>query len=135
MTIEELEARLMVLEDKHRTLEDIEDIKKLQSIYGYYVERGQLDEAADLFSDRPDVSCGPTNGLMVGKDNVRIMFSSQRPFGVFEGNKPDDYLHIAIPVSGVIDIAVDGLTANGRWYALMYLCNATPGGGAVLGHV
>jgi hypothetical protein len=61
------------------------------------------------------------------------MFSSQRPFGVFQGGKPDDYLHITMPVSGVVDVEVDGETAKARWYALMYLCNATPGGGAVLG--
>jgi hypothetical protein len=133
MIIEELEARLKVLEDKNRELQDVEEIKKLQRIYGYYVERGRLDEAADLFSDSPDVSCGPSYSLMVGKENVRRMFSSQRPFGVFEGTKPDDYLHITIPVSGVVDVDGDGKTAKARWYALMYLCNATPGGGAVFG--
>jgi hypothetical protein len=133
MTIEELEARLKVLEDKNRELQDVEEIEKLQRIYGYYVERGHLDEAADLFSDRPDVSCGPSNGLMVGKENVRKMFSSEKPFGVFEGAKPEDYLHITMPVSGVVDVDADGITAKARWYGLMYLCNATPGGGAVFG--
>jgi hypothetical protein len=38
-----------------------------------------------------------------------------------------------MPVSGVVDVDADGKTAKARWYALMYLCNATPGGGAVLG--
>ena len=61
MKIEELEARLKVLEDKNRKLEDVEEIKKLQRIYGYYVERGHLDEVADLFSDRPDVSLVSSN--------------------------------------------------------------------------
>jgi len=133
MKIEELEARLKVLEVKNRNLHDVEEIKKLQRIYGYYVERGQLDELADLFSDSPDVSFGPSYNVMVGKDNVRRMFSSQRPFGVFQGTKPDDYLHITMPVSGVVDVDADGKTAKARWYALMFLCNATPGGGAVIG--
>jgi hypothetical protein len=133
MKIEQLEARLKLLEDHNRTLQDVEEIKKLQRIYGYYVERGQLDEVADLFSDSPDVSFGPSYNVVVGKDNVRRMFSSQRPFGVFQGTKPDDYLHITMPVSGVVDVDVYGKTAKARWYALMYLCNATPGGGAVFG--
>ena len=133
MNIEELEARLKTLEDKNRKLDDVEEIKKLQRIYGYYVERGNLDEIVDLFSDSPVVSFGPSYKVMVGKDNVKREFSSQRPFGVFEGKKPDDYLHITMPVSGVVDVAVDGHTAQARWYALMYLCNASPGGGAVLG--
>lgn len=133
MTIEELEARLKVLEDKNQRLQDVEDIKKLQRIYGYYVERGQLDEIVDLFSDRPDVSFGPSYKVNVGKEAVRKGFSSKTPFGVFEGPIPDDYLHITMPVSAVVDLAEDGLTAKARWYALMYLCNASPGGGAVLG--
>jgi len=131
--LEEVEARLKVLEDGNRKLQDVEDIKKLQRIYGYYVERGQLDEVVDLFSDSPDVSFGPSYSVNVGKENVRRMFSSERPFGVYKGPKPDDYLHITMPVSGVVDVDVDGKTAKARWYALMYLCNATPGGGAVLG--
>jgi hypothetical protein len=133
MTIEELEARLKVLEDQNRRLQDVEEIQKLQRIYGYYVERGQLDEVAELFSDRPDVSFGPSYHVLIGKENVRKMFSSERPFGVFQGPKPDDYLHITMPVSGVVDVDVDGKTAKARWYALMYLCNASPGGGAVIG--
>lgn len=134
MKIEELEARLRVLEDKNRNLQDVEEIKKLQRIYGYYVERGQLEEVADLFSDSPEVSFEPGKKVTVGKEHVRRMFSSQRPMGVPPGKpKPDDYLHITMPVSGVVDVDADGKTAKGRWYALMYLCNATPGGGAVLG--
>jgi hypothetical protein len=133
MKLEELEARIRVLEDETGRLQDVEAIEKLQRIYGYYVERGQLDEVAELFSERPDVSFGPSYNVVVGKDNVRRMFSSQRPFGVFQGPKPDDYLHITMPVSGVVDVDVDGRTAKARWYALMYLCNATPGGGAVFG--
>ena len=133
MPTDDFEERLKALEDKARQLQDVEEIKKLQRIYGYYVERGQLDEIADLFSDSPDVAFGPSYNVAVGKDNVRRMFSSQRPFGVFQGPKPDDYLHITMPVSGVVDVDEDGKTAKARWYALMYLCNASPGGGAVFG--
>jgi hypothetical protein len=133
MDLLQLEARLKVLEEKNQKLEAIEEIKRLQSIYGYYVERGQLDEVADLFSDSPDVSLNMSNDVMVGKEKVKSIFSSQKPFGVLQGPKPDDYLHITMPVSGVIDVDPDGKTARGRWYVLMYLCNATPGGGAVFG--
>jgi hypothetical protein len=38
-----------------------------------------------------------------------------------------------MPVSGVVDLDADGKTAKARWYALMYLCNATPSGGAAIG--
>lgn len=133
MNLQELEARLKVLEDKNRKLEGIEELTKLQRIYGYYLERGQLDEVADLFSDSPDVSVQMGASIRQGRENVRKIFSSQRLFGVTEGLKPEDYLHITIPVSGVVDVGPEGKTAKGRWYALMYLCHATPGGGACLG--
>lgn len=133
MEIEELEARLVALENRCRELQDVEEIKKLQRIYGYYVERGQLDQLVELFSDSPDVAYGPSYSVTVGKDNLRGNFSAESAFWAFGGTKPDDYLHITAPVSGVVDVDEDGKTAKGRWYALMYLCNASPGGGAVLG--
>jgi hypothetical protein len=61
---------------------------------------------------------------------------SKKPIGAFEGKmpeRPDDYLHLTMPICGVVDVDPAGKTAKGRWYALMYLNNATPGGGAVLG--
>jgi hypothetical protein len=131
--IEELEERLKALEHRTRRLHDIEQIQKLQRIYGYYVERGQINELVDLFSDDPDVSYGPSYGVTVGKDNVIKMLSSESVFWALNGTKPDDYLHITAPVSGVVDVDEHGKTAKARWYALMYLHNATPGGGAVFG--
>jgi hypothetical protein len=131
--IEELEERLKVLEDRTRRLHDIEEVQKLQRIYGYYVERGQIEELVDLFSDNHDVSYGPSYGVTVGKDNVKKMLSSESVFWALNGRKPDDYLHITAPISGVVDIDESGKTAKARWYALMYLHNATPGGGAVFG--
>ena len=86
-----------------------------------------------MFSDTPGVSLNMSGMVMTGKENVRKMFSSKTPFGVTEGPKPDDYLHITMPVTAVVDIGKDGKTATGRWYALMFLHNAGMGGGAVWG--
>jgi hypothetical protein len=133
VTIEELDERIRLLEDRTRILLDIEEIQKLQRIYGYYVERGHTEKLVDLFSDSPDVSYGPSFGVTVGKDNVIKMLSPESVFWAFKGRRPDDYLHITAPISGVVDVDEDGKTAKARWYALMYLHNATPGGGAVFG--
>ena len=133
MTIEELEERIRVLEDRTRILLDVDEIQKLQRIYGYYVERGQTERLVDLFSDSPHVSYGPSYAVTFGKDNVIKMLSSESAFWASKGRKPDDYLHITAPISGVVDVDEDGKTAKARWYALMYLHNATPGGGAVFG--
>jgi hypothetical protein len=134
MNLQDFEARLAALEASNTRHTDAEEIKRLQRIYGYYVERGQLDEVSDLFADSPEVSVqmgGTTTA--VGLEQVRTVFSSKRPFGVLEGEKPQDYLHLTIPTSAVVDVHPDGKTAKGRWYVQMYLCDATPGGGACLG--
>ena len=94
MNIKQLEKKLKILEDENIRLKDIEEIKKLQRIYGYYVERGQLDEVAELFSDSPEVSINMSGMVMTGKENVKKTFSSKKPFGVMQGPIPNDYLHI-----------------------------------------
>jgi hypothetical protein len=48
---EELEAQIGFLEDRLRVVEDAEEIKKLQRIYGHYLDYGMWDEVVDLFSD------------------------------------------------------------------------------------
>jgi hypothetical protein len=133
-SVEQLAARLKALEHKYQKLQDVQDLEKLQRIYGYYIERGQLDDVADLFSTSPSVSLDMSGGVFVGIDSVRKMFSSATPFGVMKpGARPSDYLHVTAPISGVVDVNSDGKTAQGRWYALMFLNNAGLGGGAVWG--
>ena len=132
--IEQLEARLKELEEKNRKLEDTNEIIRLQRVYGYYVERGNLEEVGGLFSDNPDVSIEFSGKPQLPKEeSEKSIFESRKAFEVLGGNKPGDYLHLTIPVSGVVDVDPAGKTAKGRWYALMYLNNATPGGGAMLG--
>jgi hypothetical protein len=130
----QLEARLAALEEKSRILEDTNEIIKLQRVYGYYVERGNFDEMAQLFSNSPDFNIEFSGKPQLpSEESKKRTFDFQKAFDVIGGNKPDDYLHMTIPVSGVVDVDPTGKTAKGRWYALMYLNNATPGGGAVLG--
>lgn len=134
VSVEQLAARLKVLEGKYQALQDADDIERLQRVYGYYVERGHLDEVAALFSTSPQVAFEMSGRTMVGMENVKKMFSSATPFGVMKpGTKPADYLHITAPISAVVDVDPDGKTARGRWYGLMFLNNAGMGGGAVWG--
>lgn len=134
VSVEQLAARLKALENKYQNLQDVHEIENLQRIYGFYVERGHLDEVADLFSTSPNVATEMSGMTQVGIANVRKYFSSATPFGVMvPGTKPADYLHITAPISDVIDVNSDGKMAHGRWYALMYLNNAGMGGGAVWG--
>ncbi len=112
MATQGLEARIKALEDEVTRLKDMEQIKKLQKIYGYYLERWQTDDIADLFSDAPDASAEiGNNGVFVGKKSIRRFFSRWE-------NPPKDFLHVMTQVNGVVDLDKGGKTAKGRWYGL-----------------
>jgi hypothetical protein len=110
MGIEELEAKIKVLEAKVRVLEDTEEIQKLQKSYGYYLEHGLVDHLADLFSDAPDTCLLIARGQFKGKESIRRFFSN------LPGPQEPEFLHQVMQLSGIVDVAPDGLTAQGRWY-------------------
>jgi hypothetical protein len=111
-----LEAEVKVLKkqvkdrDKQiRTLQDIEDIKRLQCAYGYYLERWMSDEIIDCFSNSPEVSGTFVEGTYNGPEGIRRYFGKGRVM-------PLEFLHLVMQVSPVITVAKDGKTAHGRWY-------------------
>src|SRR5271157_3126749 len=118
MTKQELEARLKALENfeieaklKLRTLEDIEEINKLQRAYGYYLEQWEWHQMMDLFSTGPDVSveAGPY-GVYTGQEGIKQFFARE------DKPRPPEKLHVMMQISGIVDVETDGKTAKGRWY-------------------
>ena len=69
MNLEELEAKIKILEEEIKMLKDVEEIKKLQKIYGYYLNNQMVDEVIDLFSD--DTESVEMNGVYLGKEGAR----------------------------------------------------------------
>ena len=67
MNMEQLEARLKTLEDRISNLDDVEEIKKLQRIYAFYLERGMFEEIIDLFSDNAE-SIDSSGGVYLNID-------------------------------------------------------------------
>ena len=110
MGVEELEARIKTLENQIRTLQNIEEIKKLQRAYGYYLEHWMSKEIIDLFSDSPDAAVMVRAGQFLGKEGVRRFFERPRH------QENPEYLHQVMQLSGIIDVDPDGKTAKGRWY-------------------
>jgi hypothetical protein len=108
MNLKEMEARIKELEGKVTILQDIEDIKRLQKAYGYYLEHWMNDEIMDLFSDSPDLVL---NGAEGGKQELREFFKNLK-----ELSKNPEFLHQAMQISGIVDVNPDGKTAEGRWY-------------------
>lgn len=125
-----MEARLKSLEDavsslksqleekdkKIQALMDIEDIKRLQCAYGYYLEHGMADEIIDCFADHPDVSATFVEGTYLGLKGVRRYFDRMR-------NSPPTFLHQVMQVSPIVTLSDDGRTAKGRWYGYGTICS------------
>jgi SnoaL-like domain len=100
--IEELKAEIAMLRDERAIL-------RLQTAYGYYVDKAQWDEAADLFAREATLEIA-ARGQFRGQDRIRA------------------YLHALPPLShGTVFnhmqlqplITVLGDTAKGRWRAIM----------------
>jgi len=121
MAQQELEKRLKTLEDSVRTIQDMEEIKQLQKIYGYYLEHWQGEQIIDLFSDAPDTSVELFKGVYLGKDGVKRCFSGRKV--------PPEELHALMQLSGVVDVDPGGKTAKGRWYG--FGCLAVPRDGVI----
>jgi hypothetical protein len=114
MDAAEMETRISHLEDQVRTLRtllDIEEIKKLQRAYGYYLEHWMAKEIIDLFADADDVSLDFAwyEGTYLGKASIKRYYE-----GRFK-TEPELF-HQLMQLSPIIDVSPDGKTARGRWY-------------------
>jgi len=117
--LEELEAKVKVLEARQQKTEDIEAINKLQNAYGYYLEHWQEEELIGLFSHNPEVAVEINDfGLFKGWKAVKECYKFEDHYPNYPGMKkaPGEYLHILMPIAGIVDLAPDGKTAKGRWY-------------------
>ncbi len=121
MTVEDLKARVKVLEAKLkslegleakvRILEDTEEIKKLQRAYGYYLEHMMVEDIVDLFADGEDVELWVAAGKFKGKEAIRHLYNYIRDS--FPG---PEFLHQIMQLSGIVNVQAGGNTAKGRWY-------------------
>ena len=123
MSVEELEKQVEILQSQVETLtneltrlKDIEEIKKLQRIYGFYLEHWMYQEIVDLFADSPDAAFDSFPGSKyIGKEGVLRYFTHYKEFH-------PEFLHQLLQVQPVIDVAPDGKTAKGRWFGYGPLC-------------
>jgi hypothetical protein len=129
MTAKEMEVKLKALEAKIQafgdlqarvqTLEDIENIKKLQRAYGYYLEHMMVEDVLDLFADGENVELWVTAGKFIGKDEISRLYHYIR-----DSFPSVEFLHQIMQLSGIVDISPDGNNAKGRWYG--FGANALP---------
>jgi len=112
MNLQEMEAHIKDLEKKVDKLNDIEDIQRLQKSYGYYIQHWLYQEIIDLFSDSPDAYLNIMAGIYIGKEGIRRYFTSLKDY-----SENPEFLHQLMQLSGIVDVAPDGKTAQGRWFA------------------
>jgi hypothetical protein len=124
MDVAQMEARIKELEARMQTLEDTEEIKKLQRAYGFYLEHWMAEDLLDLFADRDDVSLLIAAGHFRGKDNIGDFFHHGRKNIISRKADNPEFLHQVMQLSGVVHLAPDGRTAQGRWYG--FGANAFP---------
>lgn len=110
-TLEELEARIT-------RLKDIQEIKRLQKIYGYYQDYCEWRKIVDLFTDNDPCVEEADRGVYQGKESVRRYF-----IDLLGGGDPDrpprpGYLGIMFQLQGVITVDSGGKSAGGRWYGM-----------------
>lgn len=112
-TTEDLLARIEQLEARAQANEDYRALVNLQGAYGYYVDKGQWDKAADLFAAEGTLEIAG-RGVYVGRERVRSYLHHLPAYGhgtIFNHMQLQPVLHI--------DSAAG--TAKGRWRALMMI--------------
>jgi hypothetical protein len=109
-TLDGLAARAAALERDIASLEDVNAIKKLQRIYGFYTDKQLWSEAADLFSADGEIEVG-SSGVYVGRERIRAFLALNGP----EGPQPRR-LFDHMQLQPIVHVAADGQTAHGRWH-------------------
>jgi hypothetical protein len=114
-----LEQRVLELSRRVARLEDTHAVKCLQYQYGYYIDKCLYAQAVELFADDAEVRF--LNGVYRGRAGIRRLYCNwfggyftRGVNGPVRGLLLDHLL-----LQDVIDVAEDGLTAQGRFRCLL----------------
>ncbi len=110
-TTEELLARIEALEARAVAAEDYQELVNLQGAYGYYVDKGMFDKAADLFAENGTLEIAG-RGVYVGRERVREYLHHLPPY-------VDGTIYNHMQLQPVLHIDSANGTARGRWRTLM----------------
>jgi hypothetical protein len=110
-----LQRRLGQLENAADRIEDARAVKRLQRAYGYYIDQGMWNQAADLFATQSTIEIG-LDGVYVGQKRIRQYLFALG--GAREGLKRGQ-LNEHLILQPVVHVAEDGRTAKARWRALI----------------
>jgi hypothetical protein len=110
-----LESEVATLRTQARRADDYIAILNLQSIYGYYVDKSQWDQAADLFAKNATLEIAG-RGLFTGQDRIREYLHQ---LGPLQYGKLFNHTQL----QPVVHVAEDGASAKARWRSFMQVGN------------
>ncbi len=111
----QISQRLAGIDAQAGRIDDYNQIRNLQRIYGFYYDEALWDQVVDLFTADATLEVG-SHGVHVGRDSIRRYFLGLT--GGRTGLQPGE-LSIQSQLSPVITLAADGHTAQGRWRVLI----------------
>ena len=114
-----LEEKLEQLTRKIGILEDTHAIRTLHFKYGYYIDKCLYDETVDLFAE--DSRLYFLNGIFKGKAGARRLYCDWFRNLFTKGHNGPIYGFLLDHFQGqdIVTVAEDGLTAKGRFRAVM----------------
>jgi hypothetical protein len=109
--IASLRAEMKALTARAAKADHYVEICNLQAAYGYYVDKGRWDDAADLFASDATLELAG-RGVYVGRERVRAYLHHLPPYG-------PGILYNHMQLQPVIHIDCEAGTAKGRWRSFM----------------
>ena len=116
--ISALESKLASLEHEIELLEDNKAVRRLQRAYGYYADKKLSGEIGELFAEDATAEIGGL-GVFVGKQRIGQLYDF-----LLGGKLENGQLFNHMILQGVVHVAPDGNTAEGRWRALIQIGQA-----------
>jgi hypothetical protein len=104
-------ARIEQLERRAQAAEDYRDLVNLQGAYGYFVDKGLWDKAAELFARDGTLEIAG-RGVYVGRERVREYLRHLPAYG-------HGVIYNHMQLQPVLHIDSEAGTAKGRWRTLM----------------
>jgi hypothetical protein len=107
--------RIASIDAQATRIDDYNQIRNLQRIYGYYFDEALWDQVLDLFSDDATVEVGE-HGLFAGKASIRRYY-----LGLTGGRQGLQHgeLNNQYQLAPVITLSADGQRANARWRVII----------------
>jgi hypothetical protein len=108
-------AKLLQLEQRQTRLADLHAIRKLQRAWGYYLDEGQWDDAADLFAGDATIEIGH-DGVYRGRERIlEYLHATGEAIGAGRRGLQPGQLNEHFQLMPVITLSADGRSARGTW--------------------